>query len=58
MYKFVSLISSDNTRTITNLAIYVYKALYYLVLSVICLYVVYPQNPVGLLELNKLTYLL
>ena len=26
MYKFVNLISSDNTRTITDLAIYVYKA--------------------------------
>ena len=25
-FNFVSLISSDNTRTITNLAIYVYKA--------------------------------
>ena len=28
--------------------------LYYLLLFVICLYVVYPQSSVGLLELNKL----
>ena len=26
MYKFVNLITSDNTRTINNLAIYVHKA--------------------------------
>ena len=26
MYKFVNLITSDNTSTIRNLAIYVYKA--------------------------------
>ena len=26
MFKFVNLITSDNTRTIPNLAIYVYKA--------------------------------
>ena len=25
MYKFVNLIQANNTRTITNLAIYVYK---------------------------------
>ena len=25
MFQFVSLISSDNTRTITTLAVYVYK---------------------------------
>ena len=36
---------------------FIYIALYYLVLSVICLYIVFPQSPVGLLELNKLTYL-
>ena len=31
---------------------FIYTVLYYLVLSVICLYVVYPESPVGLLNLN------